>query len=159
MDIFRHDGHLTDEALAALVAEGPLAETARLEIAEHLAFCDLCLQRYTDALAGTELLTPEQSCRESLWRRIRVRAARLFLNRYATAAAAVALALTVLWGSAGVTLPEGLPLPERPLLPEDRPTVSDGLRKWNESLDSVMSGLNDFFDGLGQRPLPSQGGN
>ena len=159
MDIFRHDGHLTDQALAALAAGEPLDETARLEIAEHLAFCDLCLQRYTDALAGMELLTPEQSCRESLWRRIRARAARLFLNRYATAAAAVALALTVLWGSAGVTLPEGLPLPERPLLPEDRPTVSDGLRKWNESLDSVMSGLNDFFDGLGQRPLPSQGGN
>ena len=153
MDIFRHDGHLTDGALAALVVGEPLDETARLEIAEHLAFCDLCLQRYTDALTGTELLTPEQSCRESLWRRIRARAARLFLNRYAAAAAAVTLALTMLWGSAGVTLPERLPLPE------DRPTVSDGLRKWNESLDSVMSGLNDFFDGLGQRPLPSQGGN
>ena len=152
MDIFRHDGHLTDQALAALAAGEPLDETARLEIAEHLAFCDLCLQRYTDALAGTELLTPEQSCRESLWRRIRARAARLFLNRYATAAAAVALALTVLWGSAGVTLPEG------PLLPEDRPTVSDGLRKWNESLDSAMSGVNEFFDGLGRMASPVQGG-
>lgn len=153
MDIFRHDGHLTDAALAALAAGGPLDETTRLEIAEHLAFCDLCLQRYTDALAGTELLAPEQSCRESLWRRIRARSARLFLNRYAAAAAAVALALTMLWGSAGITLPEGLPLPE------DRPTVSDGLRKWNESLDNAMSGVNDFFDGLGQRTPPVQGGN
>ena len=159
MDIFRHDGHLTDEALTALVTGKPLDETARLEMAEHLAFCDLCLQRYTDALTGTELLTPEHSCRESLWRRIRTRAARLFLNRYATAAAAVALALTMLWGSAGVTLPEGLPLPERNPLPEDRPSVSDGLRKWNESLDSAMSGLNDFFDGLGRQTLPAQGGN
>ena len=159
MDIFRHDGHLTDEALATLVTGKPLDETARLEMAEHLAFCDLCLQRYTDALTGTELLTPEHSCRESLWRRIRTRAARLFLNRYATAAAAVALALTMLWGSAGVTLPEGLPLPERSPLPEDRPSVSDGLRKWNESLDSAMSGLNDFFDGLGRQTLPAQGGN
>ena len=153
MDIFQHDGHLTDEALIALAAGESLDETARLEIAEHLAFCDLCLQRYTDALAGTELLTPEQSCRESLWRRIRARAARLFLNRYATAAAAVALALTMLWGSAGITLPERLPLPE------DRPTVSDRLRKWNESLDNAMSGVNDFFDGLGQRTPPVQGGN
>jgi len=153
MDIFQHDGHLTDEALTALAAGESLDETARLEIAEHLAFCDLCLQRYTDALAGTELLTPEQSCRESLWRRIRARAARLFLNRYATAAAAVALALTMLWGSAGITLPERLPLPE------DRPTVSDRLRKWNESLDNAMSGVNDFFDGLGQRTPPVQGGN
>lgn len=153
MDIFQHDGHLTDEALTALAAGESLDETARLEIAEHLAFCDLCLQRYTDALAGTELLTPEQSCQESLWRRIRARAARLFLNRYATAAAAVALALTMLWGSAGITLPERLPLPE------DRPTVSDRLRKWNESLDNAMSGVNDFFDGLGQRTPPVQGGN
>ena len=70
----------------------------------------------------------------------------------------MALALTVLWGSAGVTLPEGLPLPERPLLPEDRPTVSDGLRKWNESLDSAISGVNEFFDGLGRAAPPVQGG-
>ena len=152
MDIFRHDGHLTDEALAALVAEGPLAETARLEIAEHLAFCDLCLQRYTDALAGTELLTPERSCQENLWRRIRARTVQIFTSRYAAAVAGVILALTMLWGSAGVTLPERLPLPE------DRPTVSDGLRKWNESLDSAMSGVNEFFDGLGRMAPPAQGG-
>ena len=152
MDIFRRDGHLTDEALAALVNGQSLDETTRLEIAEHLAFCDLCLQRYTDALAGTELLTPERSCQENPWRRIRARAARLFLNRYAAAAAAVALALTMLWGSAGVTLPE------RPPLPENRPTVSDGLRKWNESLDSAMSGVNEFFDGLGRMASPAQGG-
>ena len=153
MEIFRHDGHLTDGALAALVAGEPLDETARLEIAEHLAYCDLCLQRYTDALAGAPLLTPERSCRESLWRRIRARTIRIFTSRYATAAAAVALALTVLWGSAGMTLPEGFPLPE------DRPTVSDGLRKWNESLDNAMSGVNDFFDGLSRMAPPVQGGN
>ena len=152
MEIFRHDGHLTDGALAALVAGEPLDETARLEIAEHLAYCDLCLQRYTGALAGAPLLTPERSCRESLWRRIRARTIRIFTSRYATAAAAVALALTVLWGSAGMTLPEGFPLPE------DRPTVSDGLRKWNESLDNAMSGVNEFFDGLGRRASPVQGG-
>ena len=153
MEIFRHDGHLTDRALAALVAGESLDETARLEMAEHLAFCDLCLQRYTGALAGAPLLTPERSCRESLWRRIRARTVQIFTSRYATAAAAVALALTVLWGSAGMTLPEGFPLPE------DRPTVSDGLRKWNESLDNAMSGVNEFFDGLGRRASPVQGGN
>ena len=153
MEIFQHDGHLTDRAWAALVAGESLDETARLEMAEHLAFCDLCLQRYTDALAGAPLLTPERSCRESLWRRIRARTIRIFTSRYATAAAAVALALTVLWGSAGMTLPEGFPLPE------DRPTVSDGLRKWNESLDNAMSGVNEFFDRLSRMAPPVQGGN
>ena len=151
MEIFRHDGHLTDGALAALVAREPLDETARLEIAEHLAYCDLCLQRYTSALAGAPLLAPERSCRESLWRRIRARTIQIFTSRYAAAAAGVVLALTLVWGSGygSIRLPE---------LPEDRPTVSDGLRKWNESLDNAMSGVNEFFDGLGRRASPVQGG-
>ena len=152
MEIFRHDGHLTDKAVAALAAGEPLNETARLEIAEHLAFCDLCLQRYTDALAGAPLLVPERSCRESLWRRIRSRTVRIFTSRYAAAAAGIVLALTLVWGSGyrSIRLPD---------LPEDRPTVSEGLRKWNESLDNAMSGLNDFFDGLGRQAPPTQGGN
>ena len=151
MEIFRHDGHLTDGALAALVAREPLDETARLEIAEHLAYCDLCLQRYTSALAGAPLLAPERSCRESLWRRIRARTIQIFTSRYTAAVAGVVLALTLVWGSGygSIRLPE---------LPEDRPTVSDGLRKWNESLDNAMSGVNEFFDGLGRRASPVQGG-
>ena len=151
MEIFRHDGHLTDGSLAALVAREPLDETARLEIAEHLAYCDLCLQRYTGALAGAPLLAPERSCRESLWRRIRARTIQIFTSRYAAAVAGVVLALTLVWGSGygSIRLPE---------LPEDRPTVSDGLRKWNESLDNAMSGVNEFFDGLGRRASPVQGG-
>ena len=151
MEIFRHDGHLTDGALAALVAREPLDETARLEIAEHLAYCDLCLQRYTSALAGAPLLAPERSCRESLWRRIRARTIQIFTSRYAAAVAGVVLALTLVWGSGygSIRLPE---------LPEDRPTVSDGLRKWNESLDNAMSGVNEFFDGLSRMAPPVQGG-
>ena len=151
MELFRHDGHLTDGALTALVAGESLDETARLEITEHLAYCDLCLQRYTDALAGAPLLTPERSCRESLWRRIRARTVQIFTSRYAAAVAGVVLALTLVWGSGygSIRLPE---------LPEDRPTVSDGLRKWNESLDSAMSGVNEFFDGLSRQAPPAQGG-
>ena len=151
MDLFRHDGHLTDEALAALVTGMPLDETARLEMAEHLAYCDLCLQRYTDALALAPLLTPERSCQDTLWRRVRARTVRIFTSRYAAAAAGVVLALTLVWGSGygSIRLPE---------LPEDRPTVSDGLRKWNEALDSAMSGVNEFFDGLSRQAPPAQGG-
>jgi hypothetical protein len=153
MDIFQHDGHLTDQALAALAAGAGLDEDSRLEIAEHLAFCDLCLQRYTDALTGTELLIPAHSCQETLWTRIRSRTIQLFMNRYAAAAAAVALALTMVWGS-GPDL-----LAKLPALPEERPALSEEFQKWNQSLDSAMSGVNDFFDGLGRHPRPLQGGN
>lgn len=149
------DGHLTGEALEALIRGSGLDELGRLEAAEHLAFCDHCLQRYTDLLAGTELLAPEHSCRESLWARVRARTLRLLTSRYATAAAAVALALTVVWGSGRIDLVR------KPVLPEDRPQVAQGLRewtaKWSDSLDGAMSGLNDFFDGLG-RTQPTRGG-
>lgn len=155
MTRFRDDGHLTGETLAALARGEELDELGRLEAAEHLAFCDLCLQRYTGALDGAALLTPEHSCRESIWGRIRARALRLVTSRYATAAAAVALALTMLWGSGRVDAVR------KPALPEERPSVSQGLRewpaKWNDSLDGAMSGLNDFFDGLG-RTQALQGG-
>ena len=93
MEPFRTDGHLTDETLAALARGRELDELTRLEAAEHLAFCDACLQRYTDLLATAPLLVPAHSCRESLWVRVRRRTLRLVTSRYATAAAAVAYRL------------------------------------------------------------------
>lgn len=157
MTRFRDDGHLTDETLAALARGDELDELSRLEAAEHLAFCDLCLQRYTDLLEGAELLVPERSCRESLWGRIRARTLQLLTSRYATAAAAVALALTVVWGSGR------LEFVRAPALQEDRPSVSQGLRewsaRWNDSLDGAMSGLNDFFDGFGRAQTTRGGTN
>ena len=103
MTCFRPDGHLTDAALTALVRGDCLEELDRLELAEHLAYCDQCLQRYTELLSAGPLLVPEHSCRESLRRRIWRRAAQLGISRYATAAAAVALALTLLWGSGNLS--------------------------------------------------------
>ena len=95
MTCFRPDGHLTDAALTALVRGDCLEELDRLELAEHLAYCDQCLQRYTELLSEGPMLTPARSCRESLRRRIRQRAVQLGVSRYATAAAAVTLALTL----------------------------------------------------------------
>jgi len=138
---------LSGEALAALAGNGDgFDELERLEIAEHLAFCDECLRRYTALLEDEgALLVPERSCGRSLRRRIRLRGLQAAASRYATAAAAVALALTVLWGGRGVEL-------TRPILPEDRPSVSQRLSgltgELNDSLRETVSGLSNFFDGL-----------
>ena len=154
MELFDPSGHLTDRALLALVRNEELDELARLELAEHLAYCDRCLQRYTALLADVPLLVPAHSCRESLWRRIRVRTLRLLTSRYATAASAVALALTVLWGSAAV------PLPKRPSLPEVPQRLQSWPQRWSDSLDGALSRFNDMFDDLGGTVLRSaQGGN
>jgi len=147
MTAFREDGHLSGSALTALARNGEgFDELERLEIAEHLAFCDECLWRYTALLEDeAALLVPERSCRRSLWNRMRVQAIRTAASRYATAAAAVALALTVLWGGERTEL-------VRPVLPEDRPSVSQRLSgltgELNDSLRETVSGLSDFFDGL-----------
>ena len=144
MERFRADGHLTNEALAALVRDDSLDELSRLEIAEHLSFCDACLQRYTDLLCGTELLTPERSCQRTLWARVRTRTLRLVTSRYATAAAAVTLALTMLWGGREIQF-------THPALPELRPAAAE-LRawpeRWNDALSETLSDVTDFFDGL-----------
>ena len=154
--IFREDGHLSDGALTALARnEDRFDELERLEIAEHLAFCDHCLQRYDLALEDGALLVPERSCQRALWARIRSRALRMVTSRYATAAAAVALALTVLWGGQELSF-------SRPAAPEPRSPVAERLHswpeRWNDALSETLSGVTDFFDGL--RPESNaQGGN
>lgn len=146
MNPFRKDGHLTESAILTLAAEQEVNELERLEIAEHLAYCDRCLERYTDALAQGTLLAPAHSCRETIWRQIRLRTVRILTSRYATAAAAIALALLVVWG--GDRTPVSLP--------ENEPTISE---QWNTSLNRAIDGLHDFFDGLNLRhDRSTQGG-
>ncbi len=49
-------GCLSEEGLQALVG-GQLDETQRLEAAEHLAYCDRCMDRYTALLTADALET------------------------------------------------------------------------------------------------------
>ena len=157
MDAFRSDGHLTDEILTALAGGEELEELTRLEAAEHLSFCDLCLDRYTEKLTGAELMTPARSCREGIWSRIRSRTLRLVTSRYATAAAAVALALTMLWG--------GTLFSDRAVVPGNRGEVLETLQeavtswaRWPQTLTDAFSNFADFFDHRGADAPATQGG-
>lgn len=49
MELFDAKGCLSEEGLQALVG-GQLDETQRLEAAEHLAYCDRCMDRSTAPL-------------------------------------------------------------------------------------------------------------
>ena len=116
MELFDEKGCLTPQALAAL-NEGRLDELGRLEAAEHLAYCDRCMDRYTLLLAEQHLETPERplgrAVRQSLW----VRAMQTRLGRVTVACAAAVLALG-LWSVSRelpLTPPAALP-PERPVL-------------------------------------------
>lgn len=65
---------MSDAALTALVRGDCLEELDRLELAEHLAYCDQCLQRYTELLSEGPMLTPARSCPGEPAARIRQRA-------------------------------------------------------------------------------------
>ena len=97
MNLFLESGHLSGEGLDALIA-GTLDELQSLEAAEHLSFCDDCLLAYTQRLAEDTWQTPPASVQEGLWNKIRARMLRVMVNRYAVAAVAACLALT-LWGT------------------------------------------------------------
>ena len=57
MELFHENGCLTDEGLQALV-NGELDELGRLEAAEHLSYCNRCLDRYTALLTGDVIEQP-----------------------------------------------------------------------------------------------------
>lgn len=57
MELFDAKGCLSEEGLQALVG-GQLDETQRLEAAEHLAYCDRCMDRYTALLTWSSRRAP-----------------------------------------------------------------------------------------------------
>ena len=128
MTCFRPDGHLTDAALTALVRGDCLEELDRLELAEHLAYCDQCLQRYTELLSEGPMLTPARSCRESLRRRIRQRAVQL----------------GNLSGRVHSTAPS--------LLERAGTALTKWTDAWPQAWEEALSGFSGLFDNFGVSP-------
>ena len=151
MELFdRTSGCLTDEGLQAL-ADGQLDELSRLEAAEHLAFCDACLVRYTALLAGPMIVQPPQDLQKPVWQRIRSQMFRVLTNRYATAAAAVAIAFC-LWGSglfqglvptADAQLTPALQLQQTEQTLERRLAFNEAARSASRSLSSLFDSVSD----------------
>ena len=95
MELFDKNGCLTDEGLQALQAGG-LDELGRLETAEHLSYCDKCMDRYTALLTADALETPPHSAHKAVMAAIWVRLMQNTWGRAAVATVAAVLALT-LW--------------------------------------------------------------
>ena len=97
MELFDKNGCLTDEGLQALQAGG-LDELGRLETAEHLAYCDKCMDRYTALLKADALETPPHSAHKAVMAAIWVRLMQNTWGRAAVAGVAAVLAFTM-WRS------------------------------------------------------------
>lgn len=148
MELFNERGCLTDEGLQALI-DGELDELGRLEVAEHLAYCDRCIERYTALLSGGGIEKPQASVvgpvMKSLWVRIMQNTA----GRAAVAGIAAVLALT-LWGSGGLQsiVSRKVTVPAVPSAPRENVVV----RMW-DACDEFVSDLFDF-----QFRMPEMGG-
>ena len=149
MTLFAPSGHLTGDALTALARQEPLSELERLELAEHLAYCDHCLHRYTLLLEEQALLSPAADLRAPLMGRIRARTLRLFANRYAAAVAAVVLALTLLWAD---RLPVISHWESAPAAEVTQPLPE----RWDGALTSLSGELRALLDAA--LTLPEGGG-
>lgn len=101
LELFREDGCLTDEGLQAL-RDGQLDELGRLEAAEHLSYCDKCMDRYTALLTADVLETPPRGVHGTIMTTIWVRLIQSTYGRVAVAGVAAVLALS-LWRSGAIT--------------------------------------------------------
>lgn len=165
MELFDPCGHLTNDALKIFSGFGPLTELERLEIAEHLGFCDECLMRSMKFLPEGALLTPAHSCRDTLWRRIRRRAVQALTSRYATAAAAIAIT-AVLWSFNifGGLVAGSAALSNTARNTQRQDNFSEKIEQLDRAVHSGLSWLNQQLDFGGApaasqtNPLQSQGG-
>ena len=138
LDLFDQNGHLTDEALQALIREEDLDELQRLEISEHLSFCDACTARYTDLLCDDVLQSPPVPLYGEIMKKVRKKERRLFLRRLTTVSAAACLAL-VFWWSGVFTFPsKGIDRSQRP-----EQTVQT-------SLEGIRTRLQHFTSSFGE---------
>ena len=97
MELFQKNGCLTEEGLDALIA-GQLDELGRLEAAEHLAYCNCCLDRYTARLETQPLKTAPPKVQRTVMSSIWVRIMHNTYGRMAVAGVAALLALSI-WRS------------------------------------------------------------
>ena len=136
-------GCLTDHALQSLL-NGSLEELERLEVAEHLSYCDSCVERYTALLTDGVLLEAPELMKQSVLAALRRKAAKVFVNRYFHMAVAASLTL-VLWGS-GVFNSFGEVRLVRP--PEARNPEASISWRLNSFASDVSDGVTDFMDQL-----------
>ena len=101
-DLFDKDGHLTDYALNKLISED-LNEVERLEVSEHLSFCDKCVDRYCSLLTDENELSITEDRTDMIMTEIRRKKLRDSIRRYATAAAAVIIGC-IFWYSGAIDI-------------------------------------------------------
>ena len=145
MKLFDEDSHITDEGFR-LLAAGEVDELGRLELSEHMDFCDQCVARYSEQLTDDLLQEQEEEITPAILRQIRQRNGRIFMSRFAKVSMAAGLAI-VIW--VGGFYRVGLLSPSRDhsaRVSSTTRTLSDTLWNWSSGLDKLLSGFSIFLN-------------
>ncbi len=97
MMIFHKNGHITAEGFFLLVTE-KADEMQRLELSEHLSFCDECLEQYLKEIEKITLLETEESIAKRVIRQVKHKTAFFVQKRFGTAIVAACISM-LLWTS------------------------------------------------------------
>lgn len=96
-EIFNEDDHISDYGFNKLLQD-ELNDLELLEIAEHLSFCDECIEKYSELLNNVSLLSPPETFINRTLKAIKQKTIRLIYNKYFSAAVAAGFAI-FLWVS------------------------------------------------------------
>lgn len=137
---FNEKGHLTDEAFYDLIYGEPDAAD-RLLMADHLSYCNECIDRYMDFMTDDTLLTPMSSVEVSVMGKIQKDFRRQMFRKYATAMVAGFLAM-LLW--TGGIFNIGLQKVEAVHGNTKPPVMWDFGKELNYKLDSFFYDINHW---------------
>jgi len=136
-ELFDEAGHLTQYAMKSLKND-ELDELSRLEISEHLSFCDKCLMEYMQWLEGEELIETPELLEKSIMNKIKQKNRKDIIQQYTQMAIAASFAL-IFWVS-GVFGP--MHYDTTPIT-----AVSSGVTSKTEQFgESISNGINKIFN-------------
>lgn len=143
---FDTEGHITDRGFQMLIHE-ELDETPRYELAEHLDFCDRCVERYTDFLVDDSLMVPREEIAPTVMEKLKHRARMVILSRTARVSIAAYLALVIWLGGASRLQ---FVQPDKENFGETNQkafSLQQAFQGANEGLDQIFSNFNAFLRG------------
>lgn len=141
---FDTEGHITDRGFQMLIHE-ELDETPRYELAEHLDFCDRCVERYTDFLVDDSLMVPREEIAPTVMEKLKHRARMVILSRTARVSIAACLALVIWLGGASRLQ---FVQPDKENFGETNQkafSLQQAFQGANEGLDQIFSNFNAFL--------------
>ncbi len=94
---FKSNSHISRHGFESLINLSA-SEMHRLEMAEHLSFCDECIEKYTSLLTQDVLIESNLRVKQSVMKKIHGKIYKALINKYTIYISAACIAL-MLWGS------------------------------------------------------------